>query len=114
MREFGKDKFEIVAPSVSILAEPPVAVVDKVAAKHGTKELAYGLPGVSLHRRRAGDRGEALSTGRGTRRSPQSYAYQFPKIELFTVDKVFGGWDKAQKVHFADGGVFDQIFGAGR
>ena len=43
-----------------------------------------------------------------------SYAYQFPKIELFTVDKVFGGWDKAQKVHFADGGIFDQIFGAGR
>jgi sulfate transport system substrate-binding protein len=113
VREFGKDKFQLVAPPRSILAEPPVAVVDKFAAKHGTKDLAsaylaylYSAPGQEIaakHFYRPRDAKVAAS-----------YAYQFPKIELFTVDKVFGGWDKAQKVHFADGGVFDQIFGAGR
>jgi len=113
VREFGKDKFQLVAPSRSILAEPPVAVVDKVAAKHGTKELAqaylaylYSAPGQEIaaknfYRPRAPD-------------VAANYSYQFPKIELFTVDKIFGGWDKAQKVHFADGGIFDQIFGVGR
>jgi sulfate/thiosulfate-binding protein len=113
VREFGKDKFELVAPPRSILAEPPVAVVDKFAAKHGTKELAqtylaylYSVPGQEIaakHFYRPRDAKVAAN-----------YAYQFPKVELFTVDRVFGGWDKAQKVHFADGGVFDQIFGAGR
>jgi sulfate/thiosulfate-binding protein len=113
IREFGKDKYELVAPKQSILAEPPVAVVDKFAAKHGTKEVAaaylaylYTPPGQELaakHFYRPRDAKVA-----------ETYAYQFPKIEMFTVDKVFGGWDKAQRVHFADGGVFDQIFGAGR
>jgi sulfate transport system substrate-binding protein len=113
VREFGKDKYELVAPPRSILAEPPVAVVDKFAAKHGTKELAtaylahlYTAEGqelVAKHYYRPRDRAVAAR-----------YAQQFPKIELFTIDKVFGGWDKAQRVHFADGGVFDQIFGAGR
>jgi sulfate transport system substrate-binding protein len=112
VREFGKGKFELVAPPRSILAEPPVAVVDKVAAKHGTKDLAlayltylYSAPGQEIaakHYYRPRDPAVA-----------KNYAYQFPKIELFTVDKVFGGWDKAQAVHFADGGVFDQLYGAG-
>jgi sulfate transport system substrate-binding protein len=112
-REFGKDKFQLVAPSRSILAEPPVAVVDKVAAKHGTKDLAqayltylYSVPGQEIAAKHFyRPRAPAVA---------ENYAYQFPKIELFTVEKVFGGWDKAQKVHFADGGVFDRIFGAGR
>jgi sulfate transport system substrate-binding protein len=113
VREFGKDKFELVAPSRSILAEPPVAVVDKYAAKHGTKEVAtayleylYSPAGqeiVAKHYYRPRD--AKVATG---------IAQQFPKIEMFTVGKVFGGWDKAQRVHFADGGIFDQIFGAGR
>ncbi len=113
VRELGKDKFEIVAPPRSILAEPPVAVVDKFAAKHGTKVLAqayleylYSAPGQELaakHFYRPRDPSVAAK-----------YASQFPKIERFTIDKVFGGWDKAQKTHFADGGVFDQIYGAGK
>ena len=113
VREFGKDKFEMVAPPRSILAEPPVAVVDKMAAKHQTKDVAqayltylYSPAGQELaakHYYRPRDPAAAAK-----------YAYQFPKIETFTVASVFGGWDKAQKVHFADGGVFDKIFGAGR
>jgi sulfate transport system substrate-binding protein len=113
MREFGKEKFQLVAPPKSILAEPPVAVVDKVAAKHGTKELAtayleylYSAAGQELAAKHFYRPRNATVAA--------SYAYQFPKIDLFTVDKVFGGWNRAQKIHFADGGVFDQIFGAGR
>jgi sulfate transport system substrate-binding protein len=113
VRELGKDKLELVAPPRSILAEPPVAVVDKVAAKHGTKELAqaylqylYAPEGqeiVAKHYYRPRDAKVAAA-----------HASQFPKIETFTIDKVFGGWDKAQRVHFADDGVFDQIYGGGR
>jgi len=113
VREFGKDKFELVAPPRSILAEPPVAVVDKVVAKHGTTELAtayltylYSVPGQEIAAKHFFRPRNTTVAGR--------YAAQFPRIELFTIDKVFGGWDRAQKVHFADGGVFDQIFGAGR
>jgi sulfate/thiosulfate-binding protein len=113
VRELGKDKFELVAPQRSILAEPPVAVVDKVAAKHGTTELAkayltylYSDPGQELVAKHFYRPRNAAVAGR--------YASQFPKIELFTIDRLCGGWDKAQKAHFADGGVFDQIYGAGR
>jgi len=113
VREFGKDRFELVAPPRSILAEPPVAVVDKVVAKHGTTELAtayltylYSVPGQEIAAKHFFRPRNTTVAGR--------YAAQFPRIELFTIDKVFGGWDRAQKVHFADGGVFDQIFGAGR
>jgi sulfate transport system substrate-binding protein len=113
VRELGKDKLELVAPQRSILAEPPVAVVDKVAAKHGTTELAkayltylYSDAGQEIVAKHFYRPRNAAVAGR--------YASQFPRIELFTIDKVFGGWDKAQKVHFSDGGVFDQIFGAGR
>jgi sulfate transport system substrate-binding protein len=113
VREFGNGKLEVVAPPLSILAEPPVAVVDKVVAKHGTKDLAQAYLTFLYS-----DRGQEIAAKRFYR--PRNaevaarFAYQFPKIEMFTVDKVFGGWDKAQKIHFADGGIFDQFFGAGR
>jgi sulfate/thiosulfate-binding protein len=111
-RELGKGKFEIVTPSVSILAEPPVAVVDRVANKHKTAAVArayleflYTPQGQDLaakHFYRPRYPGAALK-----------YAAQFPKMTLFTIDQAFGGWAKAQKVHFDNGGVFDQL-GIGR
>ncbi len=111
--ELGADKFEIVVPSVSILAEPPVAVVDRVADKRGTRAVAQAYLEFL-----AGDEGQELSAKHYYRpRSPAvaaRYAAQFPKLNLFTVDEVFGGWHKAQAAHFADGGNFDQIFQAGR
>ena len=107
-RELGKGKFQIVIPSVSILAEPPVAVVDKVAIRRGTADLArayleylYSKPGqeiVAKHYYRPRDQEVAAK-----------YANVFPKINLVTIAD-FGGWAKAQKQHFADGGVFDQIY----
>src|SRR5258706_13650624 len=112
VREFGKGKFELVAPPRSILAEPPVAVVDQVAAKHGTKDLAQAY--LAYLYSSAGQEIAAKHFYRPRNATVAAkYAAQFPRIQLFTVDKVFGGWDKAQKVHFADGGVFDRIFGAG-
>lgn len=108
--EFGADKFEIVAPSLSILAEPPVALVDKVAAKHGTTKVAeaylnflYTPPVqeiIAKNYYRPIDETVAAK-----------YADKFPKLELVTIAD-FGGWTKAQTVHFADGGIFDQIYGA--
>jgi sulfate/thiosulfate-binding protein len=113
VKDIGKGQFEIVAPSVSILAEPPVAVVDKVANKHKTAALAKtyleylytpeGQEIVARHYYRPRSQSVAAK-----------YAAQFPKIALFTVDELFGGWTKAQKTHFADGGTFDQIYGVGR
>jgi sulfate transport system substrate-binding protein len=109
LKEFGADKFEIVAPSVSILAEPPVAVVDKVADKHGTHAVAQAyleylyskegqdLAGKNFYRPRSQEAAKKCES-------------QFPKITLFTIEDVFGGWQNAQKTHFADGGVFDQIY----
>ena len=109
VNEIGKDKFEIVAPSLSILAEPPVAVVDKVAEKHGTKLTAqayldylYSEEGQNIaakHYYRPRDAKVAAK-----------YAAQFPKLKLVTIADTFGGWQKAQKAHFADGGTFDQIY----
>ena len=108
LNETGKGRFEIVIPSVSILAEPPVAWVDAVVAKHGTTEVAkeylrylYSPEGQEIaakHYYRP--RAEAVA---------QKYTNQFPKMNLFTIDEVFGGWQKAQKTHFNEGGVFDQI-----
>ncbi len=113
MRELGKDKFELVAPRVSILAEPPVAVVDKLSAKHGTQDVAAAYLKFLYS-----DKGQELAALHYFRPRnaaiAQKFASQFPKIETFTIDKVFGGWSRAQKAHFADGGVFDQIFGAAR
>jgi len=112
-RELGKGRFEIVAPSVSILAEPPVAVVDRVAAKHKTRAVAqayleylYTTEGQEIAARHYyRPRLEAVAA---------KYADQFPKLTLFTIDEAAGGWSQAQKTHFADGGVFDQIYQPGR
>jgi sulfate/thiosulfate-binding protein len=108
-KEFGSDKFEIVVPSVSILAEPPVAVVAKVAKKKGTAEVAQAYLEYLYS-----DEGQEIAARNFYRPRNQQiaakYANVFPKIELFTIDEVFGGWTKAQAVHFADGGVFDQIY----
>jgi sulfate transport system substrate-binding protein len=113
VKDIGKGKFDIVAPSLSILAEPPVAVVDKVANKHKTAAVAkayveylYTPEGQEIAARHYyRPRSQAVAA---------KYAAQFPKVALFTIDELFGGWTKAQQTHFADGGVFDQIYGAGR
>jgi sulfate/thiosulfate-binding protein len=109
LKEFGADKFEIVYPSVSVLAEPPVSIVDKVVDRKGTREIATAylqylytpegqeIAAKNFYRPRLAEVAE-------------KYAKQFPKIELFSVDDAFGGWTKAQKTYFDDGGVFDQIY----
>ncbi|WP_298236195.1 sulfate ABC transporter substrate-binding protein [uncultured Azohydromonas sp.] len=109
LKEFGPDKFDIVYPPVSILAEPPVAVVDKVVDKRGTRTVAQGYVEYLYS-----PEGQDIA-GRNYYRpvdpaAQAKYAKQFPKINLFTIDEVFGGWTKAQKTHFGDGGVFDQIY----
>ncbi|SIR25883.1 sulfate ABC transporter substrate-binding protein [Pseudacidovorax sp. RU35E] len=109
VKEFGPDKFDIVVPSISILAEPSVAVVDKVVDRKGTRAVAeeylkylYSDEGQDIagrnYYRPTGDKAKA------------KYAAQFPKLALFTIDEAFGGWAKADKAHFADGGSFDQIY----
>ena len=111
LKEFGADKFEIVYPSESILAEPPVAVVDKIAAKHGTSEVAKAYLNYLYT-----DEGQEIEARNFYRprneKVAAKYASQFPKITLFTIDQLFGGWQKAQAKHFADGGMFDQIYQA--
>ena len=109
LKEFGTDKFEIVTPSLSILAEPPVAVVDKNTKRHGTTDVAneylkylysdegQDIAGKNFYRPRS----EAAAT---------KYAANFTQLKLVTIDGEFGGWAKAQKTHFADGGTFDQIY----
>ncbi|HET9299734.1 MAG TPA: sulfate ABC transporter substrate-binding protein [Candidatus Polarisedimenticolaceae bacterium] len=108
VRELGKGKFEIVAPSTSILAEPPVAVVDKVAGKHKTAAVAKAYLEFLYT-----PEGQELAAKHYYRpRSPQvaaKYAAQFPAMKLFTIDEAFGGWAKAQKSHFDSGGAFDQM-----
>ena len=109
IKELGKGKFEIVVPSLSILAEPPVALVDKVVDKKGTRKVAeaylkfwYTAEAQEIaakHYYRPID-AEVVA----------KHAASFPKVKLFTIDEVFGGWQKAQKEHFADGGIFDQIY----
>ena len=109
LKEFGADKFEIVNPSISILAEPPVTVVDKVVDRHGTREVAE-----AYLKHLYSEEGQELAAKHFYRPRlasvAEKYADKFPKIELFTIDAEFGGWDKAQATHFSDGGVFDQIF----
>ena len=109
VKEFGKDKFEIVAPPLSILAEPPIAVVDTVADKKGTRAAAeaylkywYTKEGQEIAARNF-YRPRDAAVG-------EKYADSFAKVDLFTIDDVFGGWTKAQKEHFGEGGVFDQIY----
>ena len=109
INELGKDKFELVVPSLSILAEPPVTVVDKNAEKHGVKEVAEGYLKYLYS-----SEGQEIATRNYYRPRDKDvaakYAAQFPKVNLFTIDEVFGGWQKAQKTHFNDGGIFDQIY----
>jgi sulfate/thiosulfate-binding protein len=112
LNQLGKDKFEIVTPSISILAEPPVSIVDKVAAKHGTTEVATAYLKFLYS-----EEGQEIGAKNYYRpQSPQAlakYANQFPKITVFTIDDTFGGWQKTQKKHFQDGGVFDKIYTPG-
>ncbi|HEX4954685.1 MAG TPA: sulfate ABC transporter substrate-binding protein [Thermoanaerobaculia bacterium] len=104
----GKGRFEVVAPRRSILAEPPVALIDKVAKRHGTEALAQAYLDFLYS-----PAGQALVAKHHYRprltEVAERFAAQFPKIELFTIDEVFGGWARAQKEHFDDGGIFDQI-----
>lgn len=110
VHEFGSDKVEIAVPSVSVLAEPPVAVVSGVTNKRGTTDLAKEYL-IHLY----SEEGQEIAAKNYYRPRLKSvadkYAKQFTKLELFTVDQVFGGWQKAQKTHFEDGGIFDQIYG---
>jgi sulfate transport system substrate-binding protein len=111
LKQMGPDAFDIVRPSVSILAEPPVALVDAVVDRRGTRAVAeayleylYTPEGQDIVARnffRPFD-GDVVSR----------YAEQFPTVRLFTIDDVFGGWQNAQKEHFADGGIYDRLFEA--
>jgi sulfate/thiosulfate-binding protein len=113
IKELGPGKFELVAPTLSILAEPPVAVVDKVAGKHGTKAVAQAY--LEYLYTDAGQEIAARNFYRPRLASVAAkYASQFPKVTLVTVDEVFGGWKKAHATHFADGALFDQIYQPGR
>jgi sulfate/thiosulfate transport system substrate-binding protein len=108
-REFGKDKFEIVAPPLSILAEPPVAIVDKVADKKGTRTVAEAY--LKYWYTREGQEIAARNSYRPRDSEiAKEYEKSFAKLELFTIDDLFGGWTRAQKEHFAEGGIFDQIY----
>ncbi len=109
IRELGPDKVEIVAPSLSILAEPPVAVVDKVVDRRGTRKAAEAY--LNYLYSEEGQEIAAQNYYRPTNEKvAKKHAAQFPKLKLLTIDEVAGGWTKAQKAHFADGGVFDQIY----
>jgi sulfate transport system substrate-binding protein len=108
-REFGKDKFEIVSPPLSILAEPPLAVVDAVADRKGTRAVAEAY--LKYWYSKEGQEIAARNSYRP--RDPEiakQYENSFAKVELFTIDEVFGGWAKAQQEHFSEGGIFDQIY----
>nr|QIP02716.1 sulfate ABC transporter substrate-binding protein [Bradyrhizobium symbiodeficiens] len=109
LKEFGPEKFEIVAPPLSILAEPPVAIVDKVADRKGSRNAAdaylrywYTKEGQEIAARNFYRPRDAEVA--------KKYENSFAKVEMFTIDEFFGGWTKAQKEHFGDGGVFDQIY----
>ena len=114
VNELGPDKVEIVVPSLSILAEPPVAVVDKWADKHGTRQVAEAYLQYLYS-----PAGQKLAAKHFYRPVSPEYAQKedlarFPVVEMVTVTDVFGGWQNAQKVHFSDGGVFDQIYQPGK
>jgi sulfate transport system substrate-binding protein len=109
LKEFGADKFDIVYPPISILAEPPVAVVDKVVDTKGSRAVAQAYLD-HLYTPEGQDIAARNFYRPTDPKVAAAYARQFPAIKLFTIDEVFGGWTKAQKTHFADGGVFDQIY----
>jgi sulfate/thiosulfate transport system substrate-binding protein len=108
-KELGKDKFEIVVPSISILAEPPVTLVDKTVDRKGTREVANAYLQFLYS-----EQGQQIAAENYYRpidpKVAAKFDKQFSKVNLFTIDEVFGGWTKAQKTHFADGGVFDQVY----
>jgi sulfate/thiosulfate-binding protein len=109
LKEFGDDKFDIITPPLSILAEPPVAVVAKNARRHGTTEVAKAYLDYLYS-----DAGQEIAAKNFYRPRNAAiaakYAANFTQLKLVTIDQEFGGWTKAQATHFADGGVFDQIF----
>ena len=109
IKELGPDKVQIVIPSKSILAEPPVSVVDKVVDRHKTRAVAE-----AYLQHLYSEEGQEIAVRNYFRPRVQSvgikHGKEFPKIELFTIDALFGGWQKAQKRHFSDGGMFDQIY----
>ncbi|MBN2370157.1 MAG: sulfate ABC transporter substrate-binding protein [Vicinamibacteria bacterium] len=109
IKQLGDDKLDVVFPSLSILAEPPVAVVDKVVDRRGTRAVAE-----AYLRHLYSDEGQAMAARHFYRprveRVARKFARMFPKIEMITIDETFGGWKRAQKKHFDDGGVFDQIY----
>ncbi|HET7626203.1 MAG TPA: sulfate ABC transporter substrate-binding protein [Verrucomicrobiae bacterium] len=108
LKESGKGKFERIVPSISILAEPPIAWVDRVVNKRGTAQIAKAY--LEYLYSPEGQEIAAKNFYRPRLESvAEKYSAEFPKLNLFTVDDVFGSWEKAQKTHFADGGVFDQI-----
>ena len=109
VKELGPTKFDIITPSVSILAEPPVAVVDKFADKHGTRKVAEAYLNY-LYTDEAQDIIAKNYYRPATDKAAKKYASQFAKVNLFTIEQVAGGWTAAQKAHFADGGIFDQIY----
>jgi sulfate/thiosulfate-binding protein len=110
LKELGPDKFEVVVPSLSILAEPTVTIVDKVVDKRKTRPVAQAYLDYLYS-----EEGQDIAGKHYYRPTLPSaaakYEKQFPKLNLITIDETFGGWQKAQKTHFSDGGVFDQIYG---
>ena len=112
LKELGGDKFEVVTPSTSILAEPPVSVVDKVASHHGTTAIATAYLEFLFS-----EEGQEIGARNYYRprleKVAAKYDGRFPKVQLFTVDEIFGGWRKAQHTHFDDGGIFDHIYAPG-
>lgn len=113
VKELGQGQVEIVVPSISILAEPPVTLVDKVAAKHGTREVAQAYLEYLYT-----EEGQEIAAKHFYRPRLETvaarHANQFAQVKLFTIDEVFGGWQKAQPIHFGDGGTFDQIYQPGQ
>jgi len=107
INELGPDKFEVVTPSESILAEPPVTVIDKVVDKRGTRKVAEEYLKYLYT-----DEGQRIAAKHYYRPINPKIPTKLAKIKLYTIDQAFGGWQKAQKTHFADGGTFDQIYGA--
>lgn len=109
-KQFGPDKFEIVMPHSTILTEPPVAVVDKVARKHGTEKVAHAYLEY-LYSPEAQELAARYFYRPRLKAVADKYASSFPRANVFTVNQGCGGWQNAQAKHFSDGGTFDQVYG---